>query len=436
MRIVVSGLWHLGCVTAACLAEHFEVIGHDPEAGTVAGLAAGTPPIYEPGLTPLIEAGLASGKLRFTFGPAVAASADVIWIAYDTPVDANDNPDVEFVFTRIAELLPYARAGALIIISSQMPVGFVARLETYARDVGADVAIAYVPENLRLGQALEVFRTPDRVVAGVRSETDKTRLFDLLRPFTTNVVWMSPESAEMTKHALNGFLATSVTFINEIAGICERVGADVKDVERGLKTDVRIGERAYLSAGGGFAGGTLARDVRALIAAATRGRDAAWTARRRHVDEQVCAAMGRADAYARTRRPRRHAHRDPRTHLQARHRYAAPLDVSRTRAAPAHARRRRARLRSRDHGAAARVERPSHAGRFGRRRAARSRCRRDWNAVADLRAATAPRISVRCTAGSSSTQRVFSNFSYAGFATSSIAGSDSPRKPPHPNDGL
>jgi UDPglucose 6-dehydrogenase len=269
VRIVVSGLWHLGCVTAACLAEHFEVIGHDPDAATVAGLAAGTPPIYEPGLTPLIEAGLASGQLRFSFDPAVAAGADVIWIAYDTPVDANDNPDVEFVFTRIAELVPYAKAGTLIVISSQMPVGFVARLETYARDVGAEVAIAYVPENLRLGQALEVFRTPDRVVAGVRSETDKTRLFDLLRPFTTNVLWMSPESAEMTKHALNGFLATSVTFINEIAGICERVGADVKDVERGLKTDVRIGERAYLSAGGGFAGGTLARDVRALIAAAT-----------------------------------------------------------------------------------------------------------------------------------------------------------------------
>ncbi len=269
MRIVVSGLWHLGCVTAACLAEHFDVVGHDPDAANIAQLSAGIPPIYEPGLTPLIEAGLHSQRLRFSFDPAVAGDADVIWIAYDTPVDAHDNPDVEFVFTRIATLLPYAQPGTLLIISSQMPVGFVARLEAYVREIGVDIPIAYLPENLRLGQALAVFRTPDRVVAGVRSETDKTRVFELLRPFTTTVIWMTPESAEMTKHALNGFLATSVTFINEIAGICERVGADVKDVERGLKSDVRIGERAYLTAGSGFAGGTLARDVRALIAAAT-----------------------------------------------------------------------------------------------------------------------------------------------------------------------
>jgi len=130
------------------------------------------------------------------------------------------------------------------------------------------VDFAYLPENLRLGHALDVFRNPDRVVAGVRSEGDKSRIAALLRPFTQNIVWMSPESAEMTKHALNGFLATSVTFINEIAGICEVAGADIKDVERGLKSERRIGPLAYLSAGDGFAGGTLARDVQALIGAA------------------------------------------------------------------------------------------------------------------------------------------------------------------------
>ena len=268
VRIVVSGLWHLGCVTAACAAEHFDVVGHDPDLATIAQLTGGVPPIAEPGLGPLIEAGLRRGRLRFTTDAAVAADADVVWITYDTPVDERDRADVEPLFGRITELLAYAKPGALIVVSSQVPVGFTERLERYAAQTGADVSFAYLPENLRLGEALSVFREPDRIVAGVRTEAGKTRITELVRPFTANVVWMTPESAEMTKHALNGFLATSVTFINEIAGICERVGADVKDVERGLRSDERIGPRAYLTAGGGFAGGTLARDVRALIAVA------------------------------------------------------------------------------------------------------------------------------------------------------------------------
>jgi UDPglucose 6-dehydrogenase len=268
VRIVVSGLWHLGCVTAACAAEHFDVVGHDPDPATIAQLANGMPPIAEPGLTQLIETGLRTGRLRFSADAAVATDADVIWITYDTAVDERDHADVEPVFHRITELLTYVKPGTLIVVSSQVPVGFTERLERYARETGADVAFAYLPENLRLGQALEVFREPDRIVAGVRTEAGKTRITALVRPFTGNVLWMTPESAEMTKHALNGFLATSITFINEVAGICERVGADVKDVERGLKSDERIGQRAYLTAGGGFAGGTLARDVRALIAVA------------------------------------------------------------------------------------------------------------------------------------------------------------------------
>ena len=269
VRIAVSGLWHLGCVTAACLAEHDDVTAHDPDTELIAALSAGIPPIQEPGLKQLLEAGIASKRLTFSSQPEAAAFAEVIWIAYDTPVDASDRADVEFVFRNTAALLPFATPGALVIVSSQVPVGFTKRLEEHARQSALRLDFAYVPENLRLGQALEVFRSPDRVVAGVRSEGDKSRIAALLRPFTQNILWMSPESAEMTKHALNGFLATSVTFINEIAGICEAVGADVKDIERGLKSDRRIAPLAYLTAGDGFAGGTLARDVRALVSAAT-----------------------------------------------------------------------------------------------------------------------------------------------------------------------
>jgi UDPglucose 6-dehydrogenase len=127
------------------------------------------------------------------------------------------------------------------------------------------VHFACSPENLRLGKALEVFRKPERVVVGVRDVPDREILIKLFRPFCQSIEWMSVESAEMTKHALNAFLATSVTFINELARICEMVGADAKEVERGLKSEARIGPKAYLSPGAAFAGGTLARDVGFLV---------------------------------------------------------------------------------------------------------------------------------------------------------------------------
>lgn len=266
VSIFVSGLWHLGCVTAACLAEHYEVVAHDPDAGVIEALVRGEPPVSEPGLADLLKAGQRSGMLSFTSELDGVASADSVWITYDTPVNDQDEGDVDFVARRIEALLPHARPGTLIVISSQVPAGFVARLERSAAAAGADVAFAYVPENLRLGEALSVFRNPDRIVCGIRTERDRERMRALLSPLTGNILWMSPESAEMAKHALNAFLATSVTFINEVAELCEYLGADVKDVERALKSESRIGPRAYLSAGGGIGGGTLARDLRTLSA--------------------------------------------------------------------------------------------------------------------------------------------------------------------------
>jgi UDPglucose 6-dehydrogenase len=134
-------------------------------------------------------------------------------------------------------------------------------MEDAARD---DLSFACVPENLRLGHALRTFRSPDRFVAGVSSDRDRDRLAAVLSRFGSPIEWMGLESAEMTKHALNAFLATSVAFINEMAAICERVGADASDVARGLKSEERIGPRAYLSPGDAFAGGTLARDIQFL----------------------------------------------------------------------------------------------------------------------------------------------------------------------------
>lgn len=264
MNVCVVGLWHLGSVTAACLASRgHEVTGFDANGDVSSTLQNGEPPIAEPGLAQLVSDGVATGRLRFTSDPTAALrDAEIIWIAFDTPVDEDDNADVDFVVRSVEQLLPQMKRGVLVLISSQVPVGSTRRLEEAAVRLGrSDLSFAYSPENLRLGKAIEVFTTPDRVVVGLRREADRARIEELLKPFTTRIEWMSIESAEMTKHALNAFLATSVAFINEIATICEHVGADAKEVERGLKTEKRIGPGAYLGPGGAFAGGTLARDV-------------------------------------------------------------------------------------------------------------------------------------------------------------------------------
>lgn len=272
MRVCVLGLWHLGTVTAACLAAGgHSVVGLDFDASTINSLQAGQPPLFEPGLEELVKRGLAEGNLSFTTDVAQATKeAELIWVAYDTPVDEDDQADVEFVVERLMKLFPYINAGTLILISSQLPVGTTRRLEQMYSSAYPQkkISFAYSPENLRLGKAIQVFTEPDRVIVGLRivgdgssATADRERIAELFRPFTAAIEWMSVESAEMTKHALNAFLATSVTFINEVAAICEQVGADAKEVERGLKSEARIGPKAYLGPGAAYAGGTLARDM-------------------------------------------------------------------------------------------------------------------------------------------------------------------------------
>jgi UDPglucose 6-dehydrogenase len=269
MRVCVFGLWHLGCVTAACLARGgHEVTGLDPDAAVIGRLQQGEPPIFEPQLADLTTEGLAARKLRFTTNVADAlAGVDLVWVTFDTPVDENDVPQVSRVIEPVRSLLRQLPDECLVLVSSQLPVGTTRRL---AADAGQRVTFAYSPENLRLGNAIMAFSQPDRVVVGLQSERDRDKITALWAPFTTKIVFMGLEAAEMTKHAINAFLATSVVFMNEIATVCEMVGADAKEVERGLKSEERIGPRAYLSPGGPFAGGTLARDVATLAAL---GRD-------------------------------------------------------------------------------------------------------------------------------------------------------------------
>ncbi|HEV2436647.1 MAG TPA: nucleotide sugar dehydrogenase [Verrucomicrobiae bacterium] len=258
MKIVVQGLWHLGCVTAACCAKRFEVVGLDFDAATIAKLNQGQAPLLEPGLNELIAAGISSKKLSFTANAnAACANADVLWICYDTPVNENDESDVNFVLANLRKAQSYLQRGALVLISSQLPVGTCMKLEKES----PQYHFACSPENLRLGKAIDAFEKAERVIVGIRDDTKRLLLERLFAPFTPQILFTRTESAEMVKHALNSFLALSITFINEIARLCEHVGADAKEVSVGLKSDPRIGPKAYLGPGGPFAGGTLARDV-------------------------------------------------------------------------------------------------------------------------------------------------------------------------------
>ena len=258
MNVTVLGLWHLGSVTAACCAKHFTVIGLDFEATNIAKLGSGHAPLLEPGLNEMISAGLAAKRLSFTVDPQIAClNADVLWLTYDTPVNDADESDVEFVLANLRRALPYLPDGALVLISSQLPVGTCAKLEKEF----PQFYFACSPENLRLGKAIEAFEKAERAVVGIRTDAKKALLELLFKPFAAQIIFMRTESAEMVKHALNSFLALSITFINEIARLCEPTGADAKEVSLGLKSEARIGPRAYLGPGGPFAGGTLARDV-------------------------------------------------------------------------------------------------------------------------------------------------------------------------------
>jgi len=258
MKITVLGLWHLGCVTAACCARHFRVVALDFDEVNVARLDSGQAPLLEPGLNELIAAGLAAKKLSFTTDAKMAcANADVLWLCYDTPVNENDESDADLVLANLRHALPHLPKNALVLISSQLPVGTCARLEKEF----PQFHFACSPENLRLGKAIDAFEKAERVVVGVRDDRKKPLLEKLFKPFTPQILFMRTESAEMVKHALNSFLALSITFINEVARLCEHTGADAMEVSAGLKSEPRIGPKAYLGPGGPFAGGTLARDV-------------------------------------------------------------------------------------------------------------------------------------------------------------------------------
>ena len=288
-HVVVLGLWHLGSVVAAGLAElGWRVTGLDFDAATVARLRDGHAPVHEPGLDELIGRHLVAGRLDFTDNAVAVADAAYLLVTYDTPVRADDSSDCAVIINGLCRIAPLLPAGCMVVISSQMPVGTSEDIERLLvkwrapapvcpHTPGAGrLEVAYVPENLRLGEAIDSFLHPERIVVGADTPAAEVRVRRLLAGFGVPLLVMSRRSAEMAKHALNAFLATSISFANELATIAECVGGvDIVPVIEALRSDPRIGRRAYLQPGVGFAGGTLARDVRVLLdLAASAGRPA------------------------------------------------------------------------------------------------------------------------------------------------------------------
>jgi UDPglucose 6-dehydrogenase len=267
-KICVVGLWHLGTVTSACFADlGYQVVGVDENSGRVKSLNDGSPPLFEPGLAELVSKHLLSGRLRFTshLHEGVQGASYVV-IAQDTPVNENDELDLVPVTATIDALAACIEDRATIIISSQLPIGtcqvLIRRLQLMNPNL--HFSMACVPENLRLGQAIDRFLKPDFLVLGANSKATMDRVEALYSPLPGARVRMDLRTAEMTKHAINAYLATCISFGNELANLCDEVGADAFQIIQTLKLDSRVSANAPLLPGLGFAGGTLARDLTVL----------------------------------------------------------------------------------------------------------------------------------------------------------------------------
>ena len=273
MNISVVGTGYVGLVAGACLAEAGnDVVCADIDAHKVARLNAGEIPIYEPGLEPLVERNLREGRLSFTTDvSAAAAGAEVIFIAVGTPPGEDGSADLQHVLAvaeTVGRSMPEGGPEKIVITKSTVPVGTAAKVrDAIRRHTGRTFHVCSNPEFLKEGAAVDDFMKPDRVVVGVDSEHAKARLAELYAPFVRTgnpVLFMDIASAEITKYAANAMLATRISFMNTIAGLCEAVGADVNHVRTGIGSDERIGP-GFLFAGIGYGGSCFPKDVKALI---------------------------------------------------------------------------------------------------------------------------------------------------------------------------
>jgi UDPglucose 6-dehydrogenase len=272
MRIAMIGTGYVGLVSGACIADFgHEVTCVDKDAAKIASLRAGEVPIYEPGLKDLVQSNVRRKSLSFTTELAEAlAGAEAVFIAVGTPSRRGDgHADLSYVYDATREIAALLTDFTVVITKSTVPVGTGDTIERMFRELRPDLEVAVVsnPEFLREGAAIHDFKHPDRIVIGTDDERAKRIVTEIYRPLYLNqapIVYADRRTAELIKYAANAFLATKITFINEIADLCEKVGADVQKVARGIGLDNRIGSK-FLHAGPGFGGSCFPKDVRALI---------------------------------------------------------------------------------------------------------------------------------------------------------------------------
>lgn len=270
MDITVVGTGYVGLVVGACLAETGNhVVCADIDDDKVAVLSSGEVPIYEPGLDRLVERNLREDRLSFTtrVGASVEGS-EVVFIAVGTPADEDGSADLRHVLEVARTIAPNLEPGAVVVMKSTVPVGTARRVrEVLEAEADVPFHLCSNPEFLKEGAAVEDFMYPDRVVCGVEDGEARAVLEELYEPFVRTgnpLIFMDVRSAEVTKYAANGMLATRISFMNQIAELCEEAGADVSRVRRGIGSDPRIGS-SFLFAGTGYGGSCFPKDVRALL---------------------------------------------------------------------------------------------------------------------------------------------------------------------------
>jgi UDPglucose 6-dehydrogenase len=271
MHVTMIGAGYVGLVSGACFADFgHDVTCIDKDAQKVAALNRGEIPIYEPGLADLVEANVRQERLHFAVDIATVSKADAVFIAVGTPSRRGDgHADLTFVYDAVREFAPLLSSAAVVVTKSTVPVGTGDEIERILREKRPDAEIQVVsnPEFLREGAAIQDFKHPDRIVIGTDDTRARGVLAEIYRPLYLNappMFYVNRRAAEMIKYAANAFLATKITFINEIADLCEQVGADVNEVARGIGMDNRIGSK-FLHAGPGFGGSCFPKDTSALL---------------------------------------------------------------------------------------------------------------------------------------------------------------------------
>lgn len=270
MKLCVVGTGYVGLVSGACYAESGQTVTCvDVDAAKIAALQAGRVPMHEPGLEELVQRSCKAGRLAFSTEVAAAvAAADVVCVAVGTPPHADGSVDLRMVDAVAATLRQHAQSDTIVLLKSTVPVGTNARVRHLLAGSGSRIAVVSNPEFLKEGDAVRDFMRPERIVIGCDPDPQlQRRLSDLYHPFCLShdrILWMDPASAELCKYTANTMLALRIAFMNEIASLCEAVGADVQQVRRAVGSDSRIGPR-FLHAGPGYGGSCLPKDVRALV---------------------------------------------------------------------------------------------------------------------------------------------------------------------------